>query len=324
MKSISQMVMGLIYLLAVGLPAYQIIRHSQTEIQYLEKAYDINNLQNNGAIKEAELWKQIKKQHHFFGGWIDHFFQPTIDKQFKIPTLKKAQEDLDKIPGLNQLQQNEASTARLWALVLAGVSLVYFAVVFAGRNEKQSGLIFALTLISVVFLVVGVIAPAMVVAVSPAMPVFPRFILHYEVRSVLGVILELYASSYWLVAVCLTVFSMLVPLTKAFLTVFTLEWASLSAKPKIARWLHDISKWSMADVFVAAIILSNFAIKSNPSLQGHLFLGFYFFLTYCLLSMVITTMLENKVQREGSALNRPRLKILELLNHLLRRTKRPL
>jgi len=293
------------YLLAAGSPVYQIILHSQTEIQYLKKVYDINNLQNNGAVKEAEFWKQIKKQHHFLGGWIDHFFGPTIDQQFKIPPLKKAQGELDKIPGLNQLQQNEADTARLWSLVLAGVSLVYFAFAFAGRNKERSGIIFALTLISVVFLVVGIVAPAMVVAVSPAMPVFPHFILHYEVRSVLGVILELYASSYWLVAVCLTVFSMLVPFAKAFLTVFTLEWASLPARLKIAKWLHDISKWSMADVFVAAIILSNFAIKSNPSVQGHLFLGFYFFLTYCLLSMVITTMLENKVQREGAALTLP-------------------
>jgi hypothetical protein len=52
----------------------------------------------------------------------------------------------------------------------------------------------------------------------------------------------------------------------------------------------------MADVFVAAIILSNFAVKANKSTHADLFLGFYYFLGYCLLSMVTTTLLQNKVQ----------------------------
>jgi uncharacterized paraquat-inducible protein A len=101
---------------------------------------------------------------------------------------------------------------------------------------------------------------------------------------------------YWIVAVCLTIFSVLIPLVKAGLTVFVLESASLPRKIKIAKFLHSISKWSMADVFVAAILLSNFAVRANKSTQADLFVGFYYFSGYCLLSMVATTLLHEKVQ----------------------------
>jgi hypothetical protein len=47
---------------------------------------------------------------------------------------------------------------------------------------------------------------------------------------------------------------------------------------------------------VAAILLSNFAVHANPSTRAHLYLGLYFFLSYCLLSMLTTTLLEHEVQ----------------------------
>jgi uncharacterized paraquat-inducible protein A len=89
---------------------------------------------------------------------------------------------------------------------------------------------------------------------------------------------------------------MLIPLAKAALTIVVLEINSLTTKLKIAKFLHSISKWSMADVFVAAILLSNFAVRANKSTQADLFLGFYFFLGYCLLSLVTTTVLQNTVE----------------------------
>jgi paraquat-inducible protein A len=146
----------------------------------------------------------------------------------------------------------------------------------------------------------------MVIILSPEITVFPQFVLHYEIRSVSGVILELYKSSYWVIGLCLTVFSVLIPLTKAGLTFFVLETKSLSRRFKIAKFLHAISKWSMADVFVAAIPLADFAVKSNKSTQAELFLGFYYFLAYCLLSLVTTALLQDKVEGgaiEGHLLN---------------------
>ena len=288
--------MALVYLLAVGFPAYQAILHSNTETEYLKRSYDTNNFANNGAIKEAEFWKAISAQHHFLGPIIKRFFSPTLNQQFKIPKPEDAQAQLDQIPGFLQQGEAESSAARYWSLALLGISLIYFGLNFFTLGKAQADPIFALTVISAAFLVMGILAPAMVIIVSPNTPIFPRFVLHYQIRSIFGVISELYLSSYWIVAVCLTIFSILIPFTKAGLTLFVLKTRSSSRKLKIANILHDISKWSMADVFVAAILLSNFAVRANKSTHAELFLGFYYFLSYCLLSMATTTWLQYKVR----------------------------
>lgn len=287
--------MAIIYLLAAGFPVYQAIQHTDNEMQFLRQINDTNNLRNNGAVKEAAFWKEIASKHHFLGPIIQHFFAPTLDHQFQIPPLKDAQAALDKIPDLNEQQKTEAATAFFWSMILLAISLVYFALTFFKGDEVRSDrIIFPLTIVSVVFLVLGILAAAMVIDVSPKAAGFPHFILDYQVRSIFGVISELYASSYWIVAVCLTFFSILIPLAKAGLTVFVLKSKSLSRQLKISNFLHAISKWSMADVFVAAILLADFAVKSNKNTHADLFLGFYFFLSYCLLSMVTTTLLQSK------------------------------
>ncbi len=302
--------MAFVYLLLAAYPAYQTILHTNFEIKYLEKINDLNNLQNNGAIKEDSFWKEIISKHHFLGPIIKQFFAPTLDHQFHIPPLKVAQATLDTIPDLNQQQADEAAAARCWWGPLLALSLAYFTFTFFKRSEARlDHLIFPLAIISFVLLVIGILAPAMVIDVSPKTSGFPRFILDYQVRSIFGVISELYASSYWIVAVCLTFFSILIPIFKGVLTVFALEAGSLSKKIKIAKFLHSVSKWSMADVFVASILLSNFAVKSNQNTHADLFLGFYFFLSYCLLSMVTTTLLQNKYQSDPAKADRPHEKL---------------
>ncbi len=299
MKKYFRVWAALVYLLMAILPVYEIINHTNIEIEYLKKAYDTNNFQNNGAIKEAEVWKEIENHHHFLGPIIKDFFAPSLNKQFHIPPTEEAREILAGIPYIDQQGKNEAALGQFWSWILILISFIYFISTFNPGKKTQTDYIFALAVISVISLVVGVLAPAMVLVVSPKTPVFPHFILHFEVRSIFGVIAELYSSKYWFIAVCLTVFSMLIPLAKACLTIFVLETRSLATKLKISNFLHSISKWSMADVFVAAILLSNFAVRANKSTQADLFLGFYYFLGYCLLSLVTTTLLQNKVQGSG-------------------------
>jgi paraquat-inducible protein A len=298
--------MALAYCVIAAIPAYQTINHTNVEIEYLKEAYQLNNFQNNGAIKEAAFWKQVSTKHHVLGHFVKDIFAPALNQQFKIPPEKDAQEALDKIPGLIQQGKDESATALFWSLFLLALSLVYFVLTVLTRDKAGSDPIFALAIISVLFLVVGVMAPAMVIIVSPATEIFPHFILHFQIRSIFGVISELYLTRYWIVAVCLTIFSILIPLAKAGLTVFVLESASLPRKLKIVKFLHSISKWSMADVFVAAILLSNFAVRANKSTQADLFVGFYYFSGYCLLSMVATTLLHGKVRDAAEKTGHPR------------------
>jgi paraquat-inducible protein A len=53
-----------------------------------------------------------------------------------------------------------------------------------------------------------------------------------------------------------------------------------------------ISKWSMADVFVVGVFLSFLATRSNKDINAWLHDGFYFFLAYCLISILATQIMD--------------------------------
>ncbi len=136
MKRYLHLWMALAYLFSAGIPVYQTIRHTNVEVQYLKKTYIANNFQNNGAIKETAVWKEISAKHHFLGPLIKRFFEPSINQQFQIPPRKDAQEALDTIPGLIQKAQDES--ARHAFLVVAFIVDQSSLFLLNGRFRQQS------------------------------------------------------------------------------------------------------------------------------------------------------------------------------------------
>ena len=89
----------------------------------------------------------------------------------------------------------------------------------------------------------------------------------------------------------LLLFSILTPLTKATLTYFVTASHSKTVNYRIVQFLHTIGKWSMADVFVAGVLLALFALKSQEATKSIPCLGLYYFIGYCLLSLTTTELL---------------------------------
>ncbi len=113
-----------------------------------------------------------------------------------------------------------------------------------------------------------------------------------KTRSILGTVKDLHDSNNTLVAVLIVTFSVIVPLAKGLLTFLSFMPISESIRA-MARWCSGhMSKWSMADVFVIAIFLAYLAAKGIRedtglvSFDASLGPGFYFFLAYCLLSVL--------------------------------------
>ena len=113
-----------------------------------------------------------------------------------------------------------------------------------------------------------------------------------KTRSILGTVKDLLDSGNKFVAVMIVLFSVIVPVVKGLLT-----FGSFLPMPErfsnIMKWLSgNMSKWSMADVFVIAIFISLLAAKGIRedtglvSFDAHLGVGFYYFLAYCLLSIL--------------------------------------
>ncbi len=118
-----------------------------------------------------------------------------------------------------------------------------------------------------------------------------------KTRSILGTIEELLNAGHWLVGFLVALFSVLIPLVKGGLLAFT-AWRPHSPASATGKRIGDlISRWSMADVFVVAVIVAYLAAGATRNmdeiftLDARFGLGFYCFLAYCLLSIAATQLM---------------------------------
>ncbi len=114
----------------------------------------------------------------------------------------------------------------------------------------------------------------------------------HKTRSILGTVQDLLDSGNALVAVMIVFFSVIVPLVKGLLTLFTLLPLKQQYRSTMQWISSNMSKWSMADVFVIAIFIAFLAAKGIREDTGLVSFdavvgpGFYYFLGYCLLSIL--------------------------------------
>ena len=123
--------------------------------------------------------------------------------------------------------------------------------------------------------------------------------------SILQTVSDLCDQHQTLVACLIFLFSVCIPLLKGLLliTCYYLDKAALTKK--IMGFIQAIGKWSMADVFVVGIFLTYLSTRSTPTHAQHevnlmgmrlnvdvtlsflsdLGPGFYWFLSYCLISL---------------------------------------
>lgn len=131
--------------------------------------------------------------------------------------------------------------------------------------------------------------------VSGTVPAFTK------TNSILNTAKELYNNNHKPVAGLILLFSVGIPLLKALLLIA----AHLPFRELVKRkllWVSSVtSKWSMADVFVVAIFVAYLAangLKESRALvdfNSELGNGFYFFLGYCLVSILATQLLAGSV-----------------------------
>ncbi len=123
-----------------------------------------------------------------------------------------------------------------------------------------------------------------------------------KTRSILGTVRDLFTSSNYLVAFLIMTFSVIIPVLKGFLTLITLFVPAQATQNRLGQFSSAISKWSMADVFVIAMFVTYLAangIREDRGLvqfESTLGSGFYYFLGFCLLSIVASQLLASATQ----------------------------
>ncbi len=120
-----------------------------------------------------------------------------------------------------------------------------------------------------------------------------------KTRSIAGTIKELFRSGNGIVAFLVMLFSIIIPGTKILLLLLGTYFQELMISRKSLSINNAISKWSMADVFVIAIIVAYMAVNASAmggllNLHGDFEPGFYFFLGYCIFSILSTQLITKK------------------------------
>ena len=125
-----------------------------------------------------------------------------------------------------------------------------------------------------------------------------------KTRSIKGTVKELFRSGNGVVGFLVMLFSIVIPITKILLMLLGAYLRDSKHNRKAFLISSVISKWSMADVFVIAIIVAFMA--ANASNMGGLLnlgarfeYGFYFFLGYCVFSVLSIQV----ITRKSKALN---------------------
>ncbi|MCT7941922.1 paraquat-inducible protein A [Shewanella holmiensis] len=112
-----------------------------------------------------------------------------------------------------------------------------------------------------------------------------------KTRSILDTVNELYQSNNILVAVLVGLFSIVIPILKLTLMLIACLPIANKMKQIINRIISFVGKWSMADVFVVALIIVYMAGNASAGMgellqtYAHFEAGFYYFLAYCLFSI---------------------------------------
>jgi paraquat-inducible protein A len=102
-----------------------------------------------------------------------------------------------------------------------------------------------------------------------------------ENPSLLGIITSLWTGGEWLLAIIVTLFSVILPITK--LAVAQLAAAQVpAAKHILHRWIGVLSKWSMLDVLLVALVI--FGAKTSGLATAIAQPGLWFFTASAILS----------------------------------------
>jgi hypothetical protein len=119
-----------------------------------------------------------------------------------------------------------------------------------------------------------------------------------QTRSIVGAVRRLYEVGSPIPATLILLFSVIVPFGKAALVVGAMFMTNPGARQRTLRFVEGIAKWSMADVFVVAILIAYLAAQAStasstgpdaaPALlafTARFGSGFYWFAAYCLFSL---------------------------------------
>ncbi len=192
------------------------------------------------------------------------------------------------------------AAAESYSWLFGWVALAFMGLGLFGSLRSSDAQKFArcLILLAVVCMIVGQVAPIMSMTATMSMPVVGDSVVQSESKSILTSIQMLHSSGKTWVAGLIVLFSLVTPSLKLLLAMVAARAGHGRLRNAALAVVQTIGKWSMADVFVVAILLTIFSLRSSPNAEvqsvSEAEPGLWFFASHCLLSLIAVQIIGRK------------------------------
>ncbi len=212
--------------------------------------------------------------------------------------------------------QDKYSQAVKLSYFAGGTGLAYFLISFLLYIKSpisKKALAYSLLILASVGLAIGIFVPMMefeAFITDFTLPKEPLDLVYiefqktfegdiyfmYENKSLMSLVSTLFSHGNYSIGIVVLLFSIVVPIMKISLSLLAL-FGRASLNNKIVYFIiNKLAKWSMLDVLLVAVYMGYLSFNSlSPGVTSStLLVGLYFFLAYCLLSIISSYFLKNK------------------------------
>jgi len=247
------------------------------------------------SYKNADNYINISKEISSQKG-ANEMFEDKLNKILETITFgtydKHSQETYSR-QELEKFAENTYQTSLAYLYYFFGTIVVFLVLFFFLDKEF---LIIYIALAGIVSLVFALISPLIMMIVYQAFPILGEVTLSFESKSIIGTIEKMYHDKNYVIAVLVLLFSVLIPFLKSMVLLLYGFFKETGMGKSLILFVDKIGKWSMADVFIVAVLVVFFSTKQDIHTSIKLEVGLYFFIGYVMLSMLGSSLIGNRTK----------------------------
>ena len=202
-------------------------------------------------------------------------------------------QDVEELKKIKEKSEKYNKNAYRFTKAFLGIVLLSLVLYFIG---KKRALLFGLIALSIIALITGWYSPILEITAYQEIPVLGNTIFQYESKSIISALYKIFDQQQYAIGGIILLFTVITPILKTFLLLIISFREKLHLSIKKIKILSAIGKWSMLDVFVVAIVVTYFSMKSTGQTDANLQIGVYYFSIYVILSMICTYIVSGKAR----------------------------
>jgi len=206
------------------------------------------------------------------------------------------EDEVAQLADLKRLQQAYAASVHLMTLVFFALVPPFLFALWRVRRERGD-VAYGMLGAALVALGVGLAAPILSVEASKSLPLVGETVFQFESKGILSTVQSLWGSGNAWLAALLLCFSVVIPVLKTSLVALTFWSDTHHWSLRGFALSQHIGKWSMADVFVVAILVAYLANHGHGVTDAEVQAGLYFFAGYVVLSLVATQLIAHRLSK---------------------------